>query len=109
MGELSHYGVKGMKWGVRKDRSTKKGNASKGQLTKADRANIETAKKAKKNPGRVYTFRTAGGKHDIKLNGSEFIEAMLDDHGGTTVKAVRESNARLKKSKKRMSMLFDLN
>lgn len=42
MDELEHYGVKGMKWGVRKDRS------SKSSGTKKKSARLETREKKKK-------------------------------------------------------------
>ncbi len=45
--ELYHYGVKGMKWGVRKDRSSSRKNKTKGWSKDAKRANSIKKKSVK--------------------------------------------------------------
>lgn len=45
--ELYHFGVKGMKWGVRKDRN--EGSSSSGRRTRQDRDYDKLAKALKKN------------------------------------------------------------
>ena len=82
---LEHHGVKGMKWGVRKDKKT--GGSKKGSKTSTstqaavDKVNLATAKKAENNPDKIFTMRTVNGKHDVKLTGSEFVTAMMVDKG----------------------------
>lgn len=89
--ELFHYGVKGMRWGVRKDESASKGGSDKGPT-----AVVVSQKK----PG---TFATAkGGKrHPIADDAKRALEARQKARASTTDAL---TNAELRAAVERMNL-----
>ena len=89
--ELKHYGVKGMKWGVRKDEAASRGGASKGPTSVVV---------AQKKPGKFA--KTEGGQgHPLHDDAKTALEARQKAKTSTTDAL---SNAELRKAVERMNL-----
>lgn len=85
--ELMHYGVKGQKWGVRKDRNSKSAKrAAKRAVNKMNRAK-KKAERAKASEKRRATIKTRWENAQIKKNNS--VKKMTNEQ-------IKEANERLK-------------
>lgn len=89
--ELAQYGVKGMRWGVRKDEKTSRGGASSGPT-----AVVVTQKK----PG-SFAKATGGKGHPIHEDAKVALEARQKAKASTTDAL---SNAELRKAVERMNL-----
>lgn len=85
-GHVAHYGVKGMKWGVRKSR----GSPPKMDLKNIPKMDLKTMTKynaqgkravtkyARKNPESIVTIHKR--RRDIVMSGREFTEMLSSEH-----------------------------
>lgn len=84
MGELYHYGVPGMKWGVhklrdRRDRIISKGREREKQALINDAKRVEANYKNRPAPG---TTQSVIGKYEVKKNNRLYIAShIVDDKG----------------------------
>jgi hypothetical protein len=89
---LEHYGVKGMKWGIRKDR---KGS---GKKTAEQTAKTLTNKELKKRVDRMnlekqYSSLSKKAEAASKSKGKKIVDEVLADFGGRVVKDLTKSGA----------------
>lgn len=84
---LEHHGVKGMRWGVRKNRYQKK----------YERDLARTAKKVQNTPTAKVTIK--GPPRDEKgtyvLTGRQFVDSMIQSYGGTSLRQIKRGETKL--------------
>jgi hypothetical protein len=89
---LEHFGVKGMKWGIRKDR---KGS---GKKTAEQTAKTLTNKELKKRVDRMnlekqYASLAKKSEVSSKSKGKKIVDEVLADYGGRVVRGLTKKGA----------------
>ncbi len=92
-GELFHYGVKGMKWGVRKDRNTKEVIITSPRLRSKERGKelYNTVKKGAKTTSQVMAKLGVAYVADQVLFdgvGTDAVKFAMKEIGRTTITAI---------------------
>lgn len=89
---LSHYGVKGMKWGVRKRSSGRSGGSGKTKFTKP--ANKLSNEEINRRIKRLETEKRYNSLNsEDKSKGRQFVEGVLTSSGRTVAKSVATATA----------------
>lgn len=94
---LAHYGVKGMKWGVRKLQGKTSPGGHKSAQKKYEKKLARTAKQVKNRPAATVVIRRAprtSRKSTITLSGREFTDKLVEDYGSTKLRDIRKGEAK---------------
>jgi hypothetical protein len=90
---LEHYGVKGMKWGIRKSRGSRKGKKTARQTAKT-LTNKELKKRVDRlNMEKQYTDLARKDAKASMSRGQKIVNNVLSDYGGRVVRGLTKKGA----------------
>lgn len=89
---LEHFGVKGMKWGIRKSRGS--GKKKTAQQTAKTLTNKELKKRVDRmNMEKQYTKLAAGDAAASVSKGQKIVNSVVSDYGSRVVKGLTKKGA----------------
>ena len=94
---LEHYGVKGMKWGVRKLQGKTSPGKHKSVQKKYEKKLARTAKQVQNRPAATVVIKRpprGSRKTTITMSGREFTDTLIESYGSTKYRDIRRGEAK---------------